>query len=73
MNTQLTEGPKPIQQDLRYYLPRWMAFFVVITMFSGRQLGNRCFEHHLHKYVIPKLNLGHRNARISLYTPAALR
>jgi hypothetical protein len=25
MNTQLTEGPKPTQQDLRYYLPRWMA------------------------------------------------
>lgn len=64
-------GSKP--PELALHLLRWMAFFVVITMFSSRQLGNRCFEQHLHKYVIPKLNLGHRNARISLYTPAALR
>jgi hypothetical protein len=32
MNTPLTEGPKPIQQDLRHTLPRWMAVFVVITL-----------------------------------------
>jgi hypothetical protein len=32
MNTQITEGPKPIRQDLRYYLTRWMAVFVVITL-----------------------------------------
>jgi hypothetical protein len=29
MNTAQTE--KHVQQELRYYLPRWMAAFVVIT------------------------------------------
>lgn len=43
-----------------------------LTEGPGRRMGNRCFEQYHHKYVIPKLNLGHRNARISLYTPAAL-
>jgi hypothetical protein len=32
MKTQLTEGPKPTQQDLRHYPPRWMAVLVVIIL-----------------------------------------
>ena len=32
MNTAVIQTPKPLQRDLRYYLPRWMAAFVVITL-----------------------------------------
>ena len=32
MNAAVAQGPKPIQQDLRYYLPRWIAALVVITL-----------------------------------------
>ena len=32
MNTAVAQSPKPIDQDLRYWLPRWMAAFVVITL-----------------------------------------
>jgi hypothetical protein len=32
MNTAVAQTLKPIRQDLRYYLPRWMAAFVVITL-----------------------------------------
>jgi hypothetical protein len=32
MSTAVAQIRKPIQQDLRHYLPRWMAVFVVITL-----------------------------------------
>jgi hypothetical protein len=32
VNTAVVQTPKPLQQDLRYYLPRWIAAFVVITL-----------------------------------------
>jgi hypothetical protein len=32
MNTAIAETRKPIQQEIRYYLPRWMAILVVITL-----------------------------------------
>jgi xanthine/uracil permease len=32
VNTAVVQTPKPLQQDLRYYLPRWMAAFVVIAL-----------------------------------------
>jgi hypothetical protein len=32
MNTAVAQTRKPIHQDLRYTLPRWMAAFVVITL-----------------------------------------
>ena len=32
MNATVSEASKPLQQDLRYALPRWMAAFVVITL-----------------------------------------
>jgi hypothetical protein len=32
MNAAVVQNPKPIQHDLRYYLPRWMVVFVVITL-----------------------------------------
>jgi hypothetical protein len=32
MNTAVAQTQKPFQQDLRYYLPRWMIIFVVITL-----------------------------------------
>jgi hypothetical protein len=28
----IAETRKPLQEDLRYYLPRWIAVFVVITL-----------------------------------------
>ena len=31
MNTAVVQSPRPIKQDLRYYLPRWIAALVVIT------------------------------------------
>jgi hypothetical protein len=32
MNAAVTQRPKPIRQDLRYYVPRWMVFFLAITL-----------------------------------------
>jgi hypothetical protein len=32
MNTAVAETRKPIQQDLRHALPRWMLVLVVITL-----------------------------------------
>jgi hypothetical protein len=32
MNVAVAQTPKPIQQDLRYTLPPWMAAFVVFTL-----------------------------------------
>jgi xanthine/uracil permease len=32
MNAAVAQTPKPIQKDLRYYLPCWMAAFVAITL-----------------------------------------
>jgi hypothetical protein len=32
VNAAVAQTPKPLQQDLRYYLPRWMAVFVAITL-----------------------------------------
>jgi xanthine/uracil permease len=32
MNAAAAQTPKPIQQDRRYDLPRWMLVFVVITL-----------------------------------------
>lgn len=32
MNAAAVQSRKPVQQDLRYYLPRWMLVFVVITV-----------------------------------------
>lgn len=32
MNVAVAQAPKTIQQDFRYYLPRWMAAFVAITL-----------------------------------------
>ena len=32
MNTAVAQSPKAIKQGLRYYLPRWMFVFVVITL-----------------------------------------
>jgi xanthine/uracil permease len=32
VNTAVVQSPRPIKQDLRYYLPRWIAAFVVITL-----------------------------------------
>jgi xanthine/uracil permease len=28
----VAKTPKPLQQDLRYYLPRWIVAFIVITL-----------------------------------------
>ena len=32
MNTAVAQTRRPMQQDLRHYLPRWMVVFVVITL-----------------------------------------
>ena len=32
MNTAVAQSSRPIKQDLRYYLPRWMVVFVVIAL-----------------------------------------
>lgn len=32
MNTAVVQSPRPIKQNLRYLLPRWIAAFVVITL-----------------------------------------
>jgi hypothetical protein len=32
MNTAVARTRKPIQQELRYYVPRWMLVLVVITL-----------------------------------------
>jgi len=32
MNSAVAQTRKPIQQELRYYLPRWMIVLVVITL-----------------------------------------
>ena len=32
MNVAVAQTRKPIQQELRYYLPRWMLVLVVITL-----------------------------------------
>jgi xanthine/uracil permease len=32
VNTAVVQSPRPIKQDLRYYLPRWIAALVVITL-----------------------------------------
>jgi hypothetical protein len=32
MSAASSQATRPIQQDLRYYLPRWIAAFVVITL-----------------------------------------
>ena len=32
MISTVAQTPKPIQQDLRHYVPRWMAVFVLITL-----------------------------------------
>jgi hypothetical protein len=34
MNTAVAETRKPIQQDLRHHLPRWMVVFVVLNLVS---------------------------------------
>jgi xanthine/uracil permease len=32
VNTPVVQSTRPIKQDLRYYLPRWIAAFVIITL-----------------------------------------
>jgi xanthine/uracil permease len=32
MNAAVAQTPKALQKDLRYYLPRWMAAFLVVTL-----------------------------------------
>jgi hypothetical protein len=32
MNAVVAHARRPFQQDLRYYLPRWMAVFLAITL-----------------------------------------
>ena len=32
MNTAVVQSRKPFRQDLRFYVPRWMAVVVVITL-----------------------------------------
>jgi hypothetical protein len=36
MNAAVAETQKPIQQELRYHLPRWMVVFVVIALIPQR-------------------------------------
>jgi hypothetical protein len=38
MNTAVAQTRKPFQQDLRYYLPRWMAAFFVFSLIQELML-----------------------------------